>query len=40
MEELQKKIRQRMQDPGQTRFAEDYQRLIEAYFQLLKEDTQ
>ncbi len=39
MEELQKKIRQRMQDPDFTRFAEDYQRLIETYFELLQTDN-
>ncbi len=36
MEELQKKIRQRMQDPEFTKFSDDYQQLIEAYFELIK----
>lgn len=37
IEELQKKIRQLMNDPNRTRFSEDYQRLIEQYFELLQQ---
>jgi len=36
IEELQKEIRKLMNDPNRTRFSEDYQRLIEQYFELLK----
>ena len=42
LEELQKEIRVRMQDPNFTRFSEKYQRLIEKYFERLRrleEDT-
>lgn len=39
MEELQQKIRTGLQDPNQTRFNEDYQRLIERYFELLREQN-
>ncbi len=37
MEELEQRIRSGLQDPNQTRFTEDYQRLIERYFELLRE---
>ncbi|MFH5883274.1 DUF4175 family protein [Halalkalibaculum sp. DA3122] len=37
LEELQKKMRNLLNDPSQTRFSEDYQRLIEQYFELLKQ---
>ena len=37
LEELKKMIRTRLQDPNQTKFTEDYQRLIEQYFELLEE---
>ncbi|MEX2397624.1 MAG: hypothetical protein WD491_11385 [Balneolales bacterium] len=37
MEELQRKIRSGLQDADQTRFSEDYQRLIETYFELLED---
>lgn len=36
LEELQKKIRNLLNDPNQTKFSEDYQKLIEQYFELLK----
>lgn len=36
IEELQKKIRKLLNDPDRTRFSDDYQRLIEQYFELLK----
>jgi len=36
LEELRKLMRQRLQDPNQTSFAEDYQQLIEKYFELLE----
>lgn len=36
LEELQQEIRARMQDPGFTRFSEQYQRLIERYFEQLR----
>lgn len=37
LEELEQRIKKRLKDPNQTRFSEDYQRLIEQYFELLKE---
>lgn len=37
MEELEQRIRNSLQDPNQTRFNPDYQRLIERYFELLRE---
>lgn len=37
LEELQKKMRNLLNDPTQTKFSEDYQRLIEQYFELLKQ---
>ena len=36
LEELQKKLRSLLNDPNRTKFSEDYQRLIEQYFELLK----
>jgi hypothetical protein len=36
LEELQQEIRARMQDPSYTRFSEQYQRLIERYFEQLR----
>jgi len=38
LEELQKMIRQRLQDPEQTNFSRDYQQLIELYFKLLRQE--
>jgi len=37
LEDLQKRIRKMLNDPDRTKFSEDYQRLIEQYFKLLKE---
>lgn len=37
LEELRQKIRSGIQDADQTNFSEDYQRLIERYFELLEE---
>ena len=37
LEELEQEIRSRMQDPNYTRFSEEYQRLIERYFERLRE---
>lgn len=37
LEELEREIRRRLQDPNQTRFSEDYQQLIRIYFQILQE---
>lgn len=37
LEELEKEIRNRLNDPNFTKYSEDYQRLIEKYFELLKE---
>lgn len=37
LEQLQQKIRKMLNDPDRTKFTEDYQRLIEQYFELLKE---
>ena len=37
LEELQQRIRSSLQDPNRTRFSQDYQRLIERYFELLQE---
>lgn len=37
LEELRQTIRRGIQDTDQTRFSEDYQRLIEKYFELLEE---
>lgn len=36
LEELQQKIRKMLNDPNRTKFTDDYQRLIEQYFELLK----
>jgi len=36
LEELQQEIRSRLQDPNYTRFSEEYQRLIERYFEMLR----
>jgi len=36
LEELQQRIRNMLNDPDRTKFTEDYQRLIEQYFKLLK----
>ena len=36
LEELEKQIRARLNDPNFTKYAPDYQRLIERYFELLK----
>ena len=37
IEELQQRIRKLLNDPDRTKFSEDYQRLIEQYFELLKD---
>lgn len=37
LEELQQRIRSSLQDPNRTRFNQDYQRLIDRYFELLQE---
>ena len=37
LEELEKQIRSRLNDPNFTKYSTDYQRLIEHYFELLKE---
>lgn len=37
LEELEQEIRARMQDPNYTRFSEEYQRLIERYFERLRQ---
>ncbi|MDZ7773794.1 MAG: DUF4175 family protein [Balneolaceae bacterium] len=37
LEELQKRIRSMLNDPQRTRFKQDYQQLIQRYFELLKE---
>lgn len=37
LEELEKQIRSRLNDPNFTKYAPDYQRLIERYFELLKQ---
>ena len=37
LEELEKQIRNRLNDPNFTKYSPDYQRLIENYFELLKE---
>lgn len=37
LEELQQRIRKMLNDPSHTKYSEDYQRLIEQYFELLKE---
>jgi hypothetical protein len=36
LEELQQEIRSRLQDPDYTRFSEEYQRLIELYFERVR----
>jgi len=36
LEELKQEIRTRLQDPDYTRFRQDYQRMIERYFELLR----
>lgn len=38
MEELRQEIRSRLNDPEQTRFKDDYQKLIEYYFRILEEN--
>lgn len=40
LEELEKQIRNRLNDPNFTKYSSDYQRLIEKYFELLKEIQQ
>jgi myosin heavy subunit len=40
LEELEKQIRNRLNDPNFTKYSTDYQRLIEKYFELLKEIQQ
>ena len=40
LEELEMQIRNRLNDPDFTKYAPDYQRLIEKYFELLKEIQQ
>ncbi|PWN07336.1 DUF4175 family protein [Rhodohalobacter mucosus] len=40
LEELEQEIRSRLQDPNYTRFSEQYQRLIERYFELLRRQEQ
>ncbi|MDZ7714586.1 MAG: DUF4175 family protein [Balneolaceae bacterium] len=40
LEELQKKIRDFLNDPKQTKFTEDYQNLIRQYFELLRKQQQ
>jgi hypothetical protein len=37
LEELEKQIRNRLNDPNFTKYSPDYQRLIENYFELLKQ---
>src|SRR5690606_27634809 len=37
LEELEKQIKKRLNDPNFTKYSEDYQRLIEKYFELLQE---
>jgi len=37
IEELQKKIRKMLNNPDRTKFTEDYQKLIEQYFELLRQ---
>jgi hypothetical protein len=37
MEELEKQIRTLLNDPERTRFAKDYQKLIQQYFELLRQ---
>jgi len=37
LEELQQEIRSRLQDPDYTRFSEEYQRLIELYFEKIRQ---
>ncbi len=37
LEELQQEIRSRLQDPDYTRFSEEYQRLIELYFERIRQ---
>ena len=37
LEQLEQEIRSRMQDPNYTRFSEEYQRLIERYFERLRQ---
>jgi len=38
LEQLQQRIRKMLNDPNRTKFTEDYQRLIEQYFELLKKE--
>jgi len=40
LEELEREIRNRLQDPNYTRFTEDYERLIRIYFEILREMEQ
>ncbi|MDZ7681679.1 MAG: hypothetical protein U5J63_08220 [Fodinibius sp.] len=37
LEELEQRVRKMLNDPNRTKFTDDYQRLIEEYFKLLKE---
>ena len=37
LEELEQRIRQRLNDPNFTPFAPDYQRLVQQYFELLRQ---
>ena len=37
LEELEQQIRNRLNDPNFTKYSPDYQRLIERYFELLRE---
>jgi hypothetical protein len=39
LEELRQRIRSALQDPGRTKFSQDYQRMIERYFELLQEQV-
>lgn len=38
LESLREEIRRRLQDPNQTRFTDEYQQLIQRYFELLEEE--
>lgn len=40
LEELREQVRQSLQDPNQTRFSQEYQQLIQRYFELLEEAAQ
>lgn len=39
LEELQQRVRKMLNDPNRTKYTEDYQRLIEQYFELLKKQN-